>query len=240
MNHLLCWVILFNVSALVAQTRPKGDSADAVLDRLERKLLEQEAKTLRLQAPPVRDGNPSLKFDAPASASNTILAPLPEQKNFVVIDRELLELEQDADDLAGQVEKLKGDFQSQASKASFVEIMVELESPQETSIRDLNFSINNHKIFARSTQGPWVPGAQILLYAGPLEAGEHTLRLDARTVRRYGEGLPLDQNIYHQYAESYSINLPQGTFRKGFRLKLAKPEQQNIHAKAGFETYEIR
>lgn len=226
--------------SLQAQNRSKTDDSDAILDRLERKLIEQEAKTLRLQTPPVRTDQASQRIEMPESPSSSIVAPLPEQRNFSAIDRDLLALEQDADDLSGQIEKLKADFQTQASKASFVEIIVELAAPQETSIRDLIFSINGQRIYSRTEQGAWVPGAQILLYSGPLEAGEHKIALQARTVRHYGEGLPLDQNIYHKYDENLSISLPEGTFRKGYRLKLAKPEQQNIHAKVAFESYEIR
>ncbi len=240
-NFSIACILTFTSLTVRAQSRPKADPADAVLDRLERKLIEQEAKTLRLQPPPVREGTlGGMRLDLPASPASTILAPLPQQQDFAAIDQDLLSLEQEVDDLAGQVEKLKADFQSHAGKGSFVEIIAELEAPQETSLRDLTFSINGHKIYSRNSQGPWIPGAQILLYSGPLEAGEHTLILEARTVRRYGEGLPLDQNLYHQYQQTFPITIPSGMVRKGYRLKLAKPEQQNIHAKAVFENYDLK
>jgi len=235
----LSMLLLLMTAPLAAQNTRPDASMDGVLDRLERKLMEQEASTLRLTPlPRIKPERPAQRnIDLPTQA---ISAPLPEQRDFQAIDQQIKDLEQETDELSGQVEKLKTDLQVQASKASLVEIVAELSAPEETSLRDFAFSINKHTIYQiQSGEGPWMPGSQILLYTGPLEPGEHIVQLKGRTVRRYGEGLPLDQNLYHRYDQSFRISIPQGSFRKGYRFKLAKPEEQNIHAQAILETYEI-
>lgn len=236
--RLLTLCLLLLSPPLLAQRAQ--EASDAVLDRLERKLIEQEASTLKIEAPPVkRQGRGETAITLPATPSSVIMGKLPEQKDFAALDQQLRGIEQDIDELSGQVEKLKSDFQTKAGKGSLVEIVLQLEAPEDTSLRDLSFGINEHTIFNKAGSGSWNPGAQVLLYSGPLEPGEHKIKLQARTVRRYGEGLPLDQNLYHLYEQSFPIVLPQGSFRKGFRLKLARPEQQNIHAKAVLENYDI-
>lgn len=240
-NLGLCGAFCLGILTTPAPAQKAQEASDAILDRLERKLIEQEASTLRIEAPPVRrETKPGqAPIVMPNSQASVITGSLPEQKDFAALDQQLRSLEQDIDELSGQVEKLKSDFQNKAAKGSLVEIVLQLDAPQETSLRDLTFAINDHTIFNKAGSGSWNPGAQILLYSGPLEAGEHKIKLQARTVRRYGEGLPLDQNLYHLYEQNFPIALPQGSFRKGFRLKLAKPEQQNIHAKAVLENYDI-
>jgi hypothetical protein len=223
----------------LAASAPK--SSESVLDRLERKLMEQEAAALRITAPPAaphKNGKaPVQRFEMPASV---MAAPLPHDSGFDGIAKDLRELEQDTDELSGQVEKLKADFLAVADKGNFVEIKLVIEDPNAMVLRSMALTIDKHPVYeTQDREGQWIPGPEILLYAGPLEPGAHDLNLKGRIVRRYESNVPLDQNLYHAYDQNLQVVVPTGAFRQGYRLKLAKPEKQNIHAQAVLENYQI-
>jgi hypothetical protein len=234
-------LLIVGLLSLGASSSRRSESTESVLDRLERKLMEQEAATLRITAPPVsqpkKGKEPVQRFDMPASV---MAAPLPLEPDFDSIAKDLRELEQDADELSGQVEKLKAEFLAMADQGNFVEIKLVIEDPNAMVVRSMALTIDTHPVYeTQDREGQWLPGPEILLYAGPMEPGTHELNLKGRIVRRYEANVPLDQNLYHAYDQNIQVVVPTGAFRQGYRLKLAKPEKQNIHAQAVLENYQI-
>ncbi len=232
--------LLLNNAESFAQKRetPSGN----VLDRLERKLMEQEAAALHISAPPSNQGPTKgkasvQKFDMPTS---TLAAPLPQEQGFDSIAKDIRELEQDSDELSGQVEKLKADFLAMADKGNCIEIKLAIEDPDSMVVRSMALAIDKHGVYeTQDREGQWLPGPEILLYSGPLDPGTHELQLKGRVVRRYGDSVPIDQNLYHLYEQNIQVTVPAGNFRQGYRLKIAKPEKQNIHAQAILENYQV-
>ncbi len=219
----------------------RTESTENILERLERKLMEQEAATLRITAPPISASKntkaPVQRYEMPASV---MAAPLPHESGFDGIAKDLRELEQDTDELSGQVEKLKADFLAMADKGNFVEIKLVIEDPNAMVVRSMALTIDQHSVYeTQDREGQWIPGPEVLLYAGPMEPGTHELNLKGRIVRRYESNVPLDQNLYHAYDQNIQVVVPTGAFRQGYRFKLAKPEKQNIHAQAVLENYQI-
>jgi hypothetical protein len=203
--------------------------------------MEQEAASLRITTPTASQNKnsqgPMQRFDMPASI---MAAPLPQQSAFDSIAKDLRDLEQDADELSGQVEKLKADFLAVAEKGNFVEIKLVIEDADAMVLRSMALTIDKHAVYeTQDREGQWLPGPEVLLYAGPLEPGTHELHLKGRVVRRYENNVPLDQNLYHAYDQNIQVVVPTGAFRQGYRLKLPKPEKQSINAQAVLENYQI-
>ena len=127
-----------------------------------------------------------------------------------------------------------------ADKGNFVEIKLVIDEPDAIVVRSMGLTIDQHSVYeTQDREGQWMPAPEILLYAGPLEPGTHEMILKGRVVRRYGNNVPIDQNLYHAYDQNIQVIVPTGAFRQGYRLKLAKPEKQNIHAQAVLENYQI-
>lgn len=207
---------------------------DSVLDRLEHKLMEQEASSLKIE--PI---HPAAKADqkikVPASKFE---GRLPGSEDFAGLEKQIAGLEKEADELSGQIEGMKGELLNQASKGSLIEIAAAIQDPDLTSIRELTFYLDGTKIYSMDG-GEWTPSPEVPFFLGPLEAGEHSLKLEARTVRRREKSLPLDQNIYHRYDQTFKIQVQPGVFHKGYRMQLVRPDQQNTRAQASLETYDI-
>lgn len=232
-------LILFWSAALAAKDPNTLEQMDSVLDRLENKLMEEEASTLRISTPSFLPKSRTAKqrLEIPASI---LAAPLPQQKSFEALTADIRRIEQDADDLSGHIEKLKAEFQAVAEKGNFIEFMAKFEDPDTSVLRELSLSIDRHEVYQTTDrEGQWLPGPELLLYSGPLEPGAHELQLKARIMRRSPVNLPLDQNLYHLYEQTFTVTIPKGDFHQGYRLKFAQPEKQNIHAQAVLENYQI-
>lgn len=239
MKMSLIYICLILASSLQAQDQKNINQMDNVLDRLERKLMEQEAASLNITAPlaHTKPKSSSQKIELPASI---LAAPLPEEKAFMAMNNDIRQLEQDTDELSGQIEKLKSEFLASSGKDNYIEISAKIEDPDSSVLRTMSLSIDQHSVFETTDrEGQWIPGPEILLYSGPLEAGEHKLQIKARVVGRVSGNLPLDQNLYHLYDQTFTVGIPNGNYRNGYRIKIAKPEKQNIHAQAGLENYKI-
>lgn len=226
------------LSLLAAGNLLAADSSiqamDSVLDRLERKLMEQEASSLKIE--PI---TPSPRAEQKVRMTpSKFEGRLPGSDDFSGLEKQIAGLEKEADELSGQIEDLKGKLLNQATKGSLIAIAAAIEDPDLTSIRELTFYLDGTKIYSMDG-GEWTPSPEVPFFLGPLEAGEHTLKLEARTVRRREKTLPLDQNIYHRYDQSFKIQVQPGAYHKGYRMHLVRPEQQNTRAQASLEAYDI-
>lgn len=230
-------ILLFSLVAFCSVQASAADavhSMDSVLDQLERKLMEQEATTLRIE--PINE--------APRAQQNvrlpkgTVEGRQPGFDDFAALEKQIASLEKEADELSGHIENTKADLLDKSSKGSLVEINAVIEDPDLTSIRELSLSIDGKTIYAMNG-GDWTPSPEIPFFIGPLAPGEHQLELNARTVRRREKTLPLDQNITHRYQQTFKINVAAGVFHKGYRMRLVRPEQQNTRAQASLEIYDI-
>ncbi|MBC7658833.1 MAG: hypothetical protein H7249_03915 [Chitinophagaceae bacterium] len=232
-KHLAPLLLVF-----IATTTHAADSnvqaMDSVLDRLEKKLMEQEAASLHID--PIPSGKKTTQ-NVRLQQSH-VEGRLPGFDDFKGLETQIAQLEKEADELSGQIETLKGDLLSQASKGSLIEIAAVVEDPDLTAIRELNFYLDGNKIYSMDG-GEWAPSPEIPFFLGPLEPGEHTLKLEARTARRLEKSLPLDQNLYHRYDQDFKIQVQPGVYHKGYHLKLVRPEQQNTRAQASLEAYDI-
>ncbi len=229
---LIVIALLSSTASFAADANIK--SMDSVLDRLERKLMEQEASALQI-SPPSESKNADQKISLP---QGSIEGRQPGFDDIAALEKQIAALEKEADELTGQLERVKAELLDKSAKASLVEIQAYIEDPDLTSIRELSLSIDGKKIYAMDG-GDWTPSPEIPFFLGPLSPGEHVLELNAKTVRRREKSLPLDQNISHRYNQTFKINVASGSFHKGYRMRLVRPEQQNTRAQASMEIYDI-
>ncbi|MES2745263.1 MAG: hypothetical protein V4655_07540 [Bdellovibrionota bacterium] len=232
-KHTLCAILLVT-QGFAYGAESNIQAMDSVLDRLERKLMEQEASTLKIE--PIRD-TPKAQQNV-RLPKGSIEGRQPGFDDFAALEKQIGSLEKEADELTGQIEASKAELLDKSSKGSLVEINALIEDPDLTSIRELSLSIDGKKIYAMDG-GDWTPSPEIPFFIGPLAAGEHQIELSARTIRRREKSLPLDQNITHRYDQIFKINVASGAFHKGYRLRLVRPEQQNTRAQASMEIYDI-
>jgi hypothetical protein len=235
MKIILLSILILPFLAFGADANKKIEEMDSMLDRLERKLMDQEASSLHIQPMKGPKASKSMSLSA-----KTISGSLPQDGDFTALEKQIIRLEKEADELSGQIETLKSDFMDKATQGNLIELSAGMEDPDRTAIRELHLTLDKTKIYSVSTGDvPWMPGKHVPLFLGPLEAGEHVLRLEARTVRRPDKGLPLDLNTYHRYEQEFKIKVPPGNAHLGYRLLIQKPEQQNTRAQAKLETYDL-
>ncbi|RYZ47979.1 MAG: hypothetical protein EOP07_26350, partial [Proteobacteria bacterium] len=130
--------LALTLSLLTAGNLNAADSniqaMDSVLDRLERKLMEQEASSLKIE--PINPSPTSKPTKSVKYPTSSFEGRLPGAEDFQGLEKQIAALEKEADELSGQIESMKGELLSTASKGSLVEIEALIEDPDLTSIRE--------------------------------------------------------------------------------------------------------
>ncbi len=231
---LLGLLVSFGSLAIAEARDTNVQAMDSVLDRLEKKLMEQEASQLRISPlSETKAVDQSIRLKKGAIEGK---APAFDELNG--LEKQIAALEKEADELSGRIEGFKAELVDKSNQGSLVEINALIEDPDLTSIRELSLSIDGRKIYAMNG-GDWTPSPEIPFFLGPLAPGDHEIQLSARTIRRKEKSLPLDQNFTHRYEQTFKINVAEGVYRKGYRMRLVRPEQHNTRAQASMEIYDI-
>lgn len=241
MNHtyLLRLIIYISIPLTWANSAlaQKGiKEAESILDRLEKRLLDQEYESLKFDDPKVERKKKNnivkkqFKFN-----SNRVIQPRKSRNDqqFDKLEMAVYELEIEVEQLTADIQEAKRYILENAKLDNYVEITTELKETDKTIIRSLSAKLDNYTIYKiDETTGFWVSSANIPLYSGPLSPGKHTLIFQARVARRVDNNLPINNDTYHVIKEKYELVVPADKTRKKWSIVIESPQKTNFQAKA--------
>ena len=254
-RHLLLAASL--AAALASTTAPaqhegSGDGAvqvDSVLDRLEKRLLDQEADGLSYgekQPPPstgdaadgLNEGGVS-KHVKVEHAEKITAKTSGDAERIKSVESLVAELENDVDQLASNVQKTRQGVLDEAAVDNFVTIEAQLADTDAAAIKTLTVKLDGYPVYELSeASGLWMPTKSVPLYAGPLQPGNHRLDLEARLVVRQGGTLPLNSDLFRFVTKSFDLTVTSGT--KSSRYAVAFSPPSKLGDGGGAELKEIR
>jgi len=221
------------------------NSVDSVLDRLERRLLDQEADGLtfgeRNEPPPPmqpKDETARYKYESDGTHSkdgraNAIRASTTEREQMSALNAAVTELETQVDQLASNVQKTKQAILDEASMDNFVAIEAELGETDAAAIKTLNIKLDGYPVYElQEASGLWLPSKAVPLYAGPLQPGAHRIDLEARIVVRHKQSLPMNGDVYRFINKSFEISVPGGTSNTRYVIAIKPPAKLEEQADA--------
>lgn len=218
---------------------PSLDSVDSVLDRLERRLLDQEADGLtfgeRNEPPPAMqpaDQGAKYKYEGKGGDA-AIKASTTERDQMASLGAAVAELETQVDQLASNVQKTKQAILDEASMDNFVAIEAELGETDAAAIKTLNIKLDGYPVYElHEASGLWLPSKAVPLYSGPLQPGAHRVDLEARIVVRHNQSLPMNADVYRFVNKSFDINVPGGTSNTRYVIAIKPPAKLEEQADA--------
>lgn len=227
---------------LASQARSDGTmrEVESILDRLERQLLDQE----RRQMLPDLPSSESVERQEPSSSLEylpTRIAPkLPDAGRLQEIATTVDQIESELSGLGGELERIKQKIRRGTQTDALIEISARLPSSDQTSLRAFEVKLDGFTIYQMNrSSGFWLPRNEIPIFTGPLSVGQHEVEFTARVVQRESEKLPIDNNVFHLYRQSFLIEVEEGSHKKGYRILLNEVDKQNLKATAKIEPYEI-
>jgi hypothetical protein len=227
MRHALIAIALASAAAASAQ-KADVSQVDAILDRLERRLLDQETEGLTFSeknAPPA-----PLSDKTPVSVykgeKTRIEASSGTDQRLKDVGRLVTELEQQVDQLAGNVQKTKQNILDDAAIDNFVSLDASLPDTDQAAIKSIVVKLDGFKLYQiDDAAGLWLPSKSIPLYAGPLQPGNHRIDLEARISMREARVLPVSGQVYRFINKSFQWSVPGGQTNARYTITIIPPDK---------------
>jgi len=234
------FVLLFGLliapptSALAASL----SGVDSVLDRLEKRLLDQEADGLTFGE---RQNDPAFLRTPEAAApkktyrfGSTKIEATPKQaERLKDVGKLVAELEGQVEQLASSVQKTKQSVVDDAAIDNFVTLAAQLGDTDTATIKNLTVKLDGFDLYALSdSSGLWLPSKNLPIYAGPLQPGNHRVDLEVRLVMRQEQNLPLNGDIYRFINKSFDITVTGARSNARYIIAIKAPDKLGDSADA--------
>jgi hypothetical protein len=203
---------------------------DSILDRLEKRLLDQEADGLTFGE---RQSDPGFLKSSPEKTSKKfkfkggkVEASTPDKDKLKAIDLLIKDLERQVDQLAGNVQKTKQTVVDEAAVNNYVSVDAELIETDRAAIKSLQIKLDGYDLYSLSdAAGMWLPSKSVPVYAGPLQPGAHRLDLEVRLVLRQNPELPLNGDVYRFISKSFTLKITGASSKSRFVIAIKPPEK---------------
>ncbi|MBF0440442.1 MAG: hypothetical protein HQK54_00910 [Oligoflexales bacterium] len=239
--NLLCLAFLlsfFSSDATGKISKQKSNDSETILERLEKKLKDQQEDVLDLDSVrklPSKSDDKTTKYEFKEGLTITSKSGMSPQMNE--LDKAIHELESEVEQLSSEVQKLKQDVFVNAKIDNVVEIKTKLPISFEMSFRTINAKLDGYLVYdAGESTDLWTPRNEVPLFSGPLQPGKHVIDFEARLVRRKLEGLPVTENIYAMVRNRFEFNVPIAKEKRAITILLSKPEKNGSNVIAKLES----
>jgi hypothetical protein len=212
-------------------------SVDAIIDRLEKRLLDQEGDGLTFSeksdndyiVKPSTKPSKTYKFDK----GQKIEAAPTQMDELKSVGSLVTELETEVDHLASAVQKTKQQVLDEAAIDNFVSIEASLADTDEAAIKTLTVKIDGYSVYELAeAAGLWMPSKSVPLFAGPLQPGTHRLDLEARLVMRHKQPMPMNSDVYRSVNKTFDVTVGGGNANARWILAITPPQAMDGAADA--------
>ncbi len=232
-------ILLLALLAAAPAARAQDEAAahvDSVLDRLEKRLLDQESDGLTFGEktnPGSLDGNgePTTKYEF--SKRQKVGGSTAAQESLKSLGTAVAELEAQVDQFAANVQKTKQSILDDAHIDNFITFEAHLADTDAAAITAIVVKLDGFGVYElKEASGIWMPARLVPLYAGPLKPGNHRIDLEARIVVKPKKALPMNGDVYRFVNKSFDVAVPGGTRTTRYVISITPPEKPEGKADA--------
>lgn len=205
------------------------NQVDSILDRLEKRLLDQEADGLSFGEKEAIDGTVGYEKAADSKFKGkkvSVDASLESQDRMKNLAKVVADLEGQVDQLASSVQKTKQGILDDSAVDNFVTFEAQLADTEAAAIKTLIVKLDGYPLYELSeSSGLWMPSKSVPLYAGPLQPGNHRVDLEARIVVKHKKALPMNGDVYRFVNKSFDVAVGSGTSNNRYVITITPPEK---------------
>lgn len=209
---------------------------DSVLDRLEKRLLDQEGDGLTFseRTNPKSldgDGKPTTKYEF--TKREKIGGTTKTQESLKSLTSAVAELESQVDQFASNVQKTKQSILDDAHIDNFITFEAALADTDAAAIAAIVVKLDGYGVYElKEAAGIWMPSHLVPLYAGPLKPGNHRVDVEARIMIKPKKSLPMNGDSYRFVNKTFDVTVPGGTRTTRYVISITPPEKQDGQADA--------
>jgi hypothetical protein len=222
---LLAPLALFAGSVALAQDEA-AQHVDSVLDRLEKRLLDQESDGLTFgekTSPKAMEGEAATKYDF--TKRQKVVGSTKSQESLKSIGSAVAELETQVDQFSANVQKTKQSILDEAHIDNFITFEATLADTDAAAITAIAVKLDGFGVYElKEAAGIWMPSVLVPLYAGPLKPGNHRVDVEARIVVKPKKALPMNGDVYRFVNKTFDVAIPGGAKTSRYILSITPPE----------------
>ena len=237
-KHIATLNSIFLYGSLIFLLSPASSSQtkslDDMMDKLDRKLREQQDELLSIQENNLKTLNPQQKElifkEQQIRIKNNNQQNDSELKD---VSDNINKLEMEIDSFYSEVQRIKQTILEQTRHDNFIDIYVSFYPKDKILLKTLDFKVDGFRVFKLSDyDNIWEDTEKLLLYSGPMPIGDHSLELLTRiTTKPYKDITALKDDNYKAVEQTFNISIPQDKFRKKYLIKIEFPDTNNIETK---------
>lgn len=235
LTRLAIYAIALSLSTSSLAAEKNNDTSQAILDRLEQKLLRQEENTLTFDKAPAPDAakSPSRQLNY---GGQEIKAEAPQLREIEELEKAITALEKETENLARDVQTSRQAILQQASQSGQVFITTRFDQGK-ASFRTLRIKLDGFTIYETAgSQGFWQNPGEIPLFQGPLQPGKHKLVYEARIVMKNEQAPSTNNDTAFKVDETFDFEVPDGKTQKNWTVTVALPAAGQGKAEAKLES----
>lgn len=200
------------------------EKVDSVLDRLEKRIMDEESQGLTFGERSLGDTEESNKNSKSVKIKGKKVSTegtLPETRSLQEIGKEIDELEQQVDQLVADVQRTRQKALENSRVDNMILVDVVIKDKDSAAFRNLKIKVDGFEVYGvNADNGLWLPTAQVAVFNGPLQPGTHRLDIEARVNLKEKDGLPVNSDVTRYVAQSFDLKIPDGKFTKRFRITI--------------------
>ena len=245
MSSIIAILMVFFSATARAKEPPKTDSVNNVLDRLEKRLIDQEAEELSYKDRPemttsTHTNNKTLtrlkSTKSQKFKKENITGGAPEYTGIQGIGQLVTQLEGQVDQFAQSVQKSTQSIIEEARIDNYIDIEARLNDPDRASITTLVVKLDGFSIYqSQDSSGLWLPSAAIPLYSGPFPPGNHRLDVELRLAKKSLGPLPIHEDVYHFVSKAFDIVVPIAKEKKRYIIQIKPVSEEGKGFDASLE-----
>lgn len=194
---------------------------DSVLDRLEKRILQNESDAMTFGEKNLPEQEPAQKIKLPKAE---ITAEPDEESQLTDVARAVAQLNNEIDRLNSNVQKTKQQVMTTARAGNTTTVELHLDDADSAALRSLSVRLNGFEIYTlNDTAGLWMPQRRIPIYIGPLKPGNHKIEVEGQLVIRNNKDLPTNTDVYRSVHEAFNLAIPDTKQQSRFVIDVQSP-----------------
>lgn len=230
-------ILGFNSEAATAAPSGKASNqvdVESILDRLERKLIDNESGGLTFDESR-KSKHPGRKIESP-STFYKYKGDAGHISESDAVDGNIKQISEMIAGLDAQVERLEADIQKARLKVAedarvdnFIDVEAIFDAPENVSLKSLRVEIDGVTVYsAKDAGGLWLKSGKIPLYSGPLPPGSHKLSINAGVGTRETSTVPVSGDSARKLSRDFVIRIPDGKEKRKVALFIHGPKASGV------------
>ena len=222
-NYYLLFALLLSTDAL-SQSRPNSSSIESVIDKLEKKLLEESGDRTMIY-------NARLRSRVSVDVNRTdIFDPnLNEVDSVSKIEAEVASIEDALSRVSDKIAETTQSILANANRDTTTKITINAEKMENFNLKKLEVSLNGFPLFKfDSAYNVNLPMRSIPIYDGPIATGKHKVIIKASFNRLTQDEVSIESEVYATANESLEIEILPQEKQSSFDLIFAPTENNSL------------